>query len=247
MGLTELDVGNSTNLRIAALSGEFTGTGFTASLDAWADTVLYTAGCTWLEVLPNDPDFQVGQFNTMEDHPWDQPKQHTSRRIAFARPYPGGVPSVIVWLNELDMANTANARVSAYVSDVDNQGFTVNIDTWADSILFSGGVTWIAYPANKTGVRSGTFNTQDVRPWNQPRANTSATIAFPGGGFTAPPRVLVALNSLDVDRGANLRVNAFLSSITATGMTWNLDSWSDTTLYSAGAAYIAIGQGSPAV
>jgi hypothetical protein len=240
MGLTELDVANSANLRIAASSSGVAGTGFTASLNAWADTVLYSAGCTWLEVPPGDPDFQIGQFNTQDDHPWNQPKQQTSRRISFAPPYAGGVPNVVVWLNELDMANSANARVTAYVTDVDTQGFTVHIDTWADSTLYSGGITWIAYPADKSGVISGTFNTQDVRPWNQPRADTSATIAFPGGGFTAPPRVLVALNTLDVDHGANLRIVASASDITAGGMTWHLDSWADTTLYSAGAAYIAI-------
>lgn len=191
MGLTALDVDRRANLRIAALASGVSSTDFTASLNAWADTVLYSAGCTWL--------------------------------------------------NELDVANKRNARVRAYVADVDTKGFTVHIDTWADTTLYSAGVTWIAYPAGKAGIVSGTFGTGDVRPWYQPRANTSATIAFPSGGFTAPPRVLVALTALDVDRRANLRIVSSANNITTSGMTWHLDSWADTILYSAGAAYIAIG------
>jgi hypothetical protein len=240
LGLTEIDIGNNANVRIEAAAGDVTTTGFTTSLNAWADTTLYSAGSTWLEVAAADTDFQVGTFNTQEDHPWNQPQLATSRRINFARAY-AAPPEVIVWLNELDVDNKANVRVSTYVSGIDASGFTVHIDTWADTVLNSAGVTWIAYPAGKAGVASGTYKTQDVRPWNQPRPNTSGAVTFPPGRFTTPPRVLAALCALDVDRQADLRVNATIDNITATGLTWNLDSWADTVLYSAGGCYIAIG------
>jgi hypothetical protein len=57
--------------------------------------------------------------------------------------------------------------------------------------------------------------------------------------FRRPPKVFMALNALDVEKKANLRVRVSATDITKTGMTWHLDSWFDTVLYMEGAAYIA--------
>ncbi|KAE9389627.1 hypothetical protein BT96DRAFT_1024977 [Gymnopus androsaceus JB14] len=57
--------------------------------------------------------------------------------------------------------------------------------------------------------------------------------------FSTPPTVFMGLNCLDVDKSTNLRIRASASNITPTGMTWHLDGWADTTLYGAGASYIA--------
>jgi len=237
-GLLQIDVAK---LRIAAAATAIDAAGFTAGLNSWGDSVLYSAASTWLAVAADDPAFQIGQFSTMEDHPWNQPKLQTSRRITFARPYSGGTPHVVVWLNELDITGPQNVRVNAYVSDIDPAGFTVHIDAWWDTVLYSAGVTWIAYPANRPGVVSGSFNTSDVRPWDQPRAETSGMVAFPGGGFARSPLVALALNTMDIRSGTNLRIVASASDITPTGLRWHLNTWGDTTLYSAAASYIAMG------
>jgi hypothetical protein len=238
-GLSQIDVAK---LRIAAAASGIDGNGFTAALNSWGDSVLYSAASTWLAVAAGDPAFQIGQFNTMEDHPWNQPKMQTSRRITFARPYPGGTPHVVVWLNELDITGPQNVRVNAYVSDVDAAGFTVHIDAWADTVIYSAGVTWIAYPANLPGVVSGSFNTMDVRRWDLPVAETAGTVTFAGGGFAGPPLVALALNMMDIRGGTNLRIVASAGEITASGLRWHLNTWGDTTLYSAGAQYIAMGR-----
>ncbi len=240
IGLTELDMGNNANIRIAASSADVSTTGFTVSLNAWADSVLYSAECTWLKIVAGDPDFQVGTFSTIEDHPWDKPQHNTSRRINFKRPY-ANPPEVIVWLNELDVDNNANCRVNAYVTNVDSEGFTVHIDSWYDTVLYSGGVTWISVPTGKPGVVSGMYSTMNVRPWDQPRADTSGQITFPAGRFSSPPLIFSALCELDVDRKSNLRVVSSVTDVSTAGFTWHLDSWHDTVLYSAGCGYIALG------
>lgn len=237
VGLTELDAASTADLRIAATARNVTATGFTAALDARADTVLYRAASTWLEVAPDDPDFQIGTLHTQ----LPAPLQTAARRIDFDRRY-AAPPAVVVWLNALEISNRANARVRAHVTDIDAAGFTLHIESWADTALHAAGVTWIAHPATAPNLASGTFSTLDVRPWNQPRAVTTGTVRFPAGLFAAPPRVLVALNALDIDRQANLRITSSVSSVSATGMTWSLDSWADTKLYSAGASYLAIGR-----
>jgi hypothetical protein len=117
-----------------------------------------------------------------------------------------------------------------------------HVDTWGDTTIYSAGVTWIAYPANLPGVISGSFNTSDVRPWDQPRADTSGTVTFPGGGFAGPPIVALALNVMDIRGGTNLRIVASTSEITSSGLRWHLNTWGDTTLYSAAASYIAMGR-----
>ncbi|MXN60944.1 H-type lectin domain-containing protein, partial [Burkholderia pseudomallei] len=106
------------------------------------------------------------------------------------------------------------------------------------SHLSSGGDR-IAHPADSASVASGVFNTQDVRSWDNPQLSNSNTIAFPQR-FRSPPTVRVALNSIDIDHTANLRISATVSDVTSTGLTWYLDAWEDTILYSAGGAYIAL-------
>jgi hypothetical protein len=240
LGLTALDVSHAANVRIKAYADHITYQSFQLHMDSWADTVLYSAGCSWLEVAPDDPTFQSGTFNTMEDHPWNQPQLKTSRKISFARPF-SAPPKVVVWLNALDMSNAHNVRIKLSTSDVTAAGFTLHIDTWADSILYCGGATWIAFAADRHDVTCGSFNTQDVRPWNQPQHNHSKQLSFQGTRFAAPPRVLLGLDSLDFDSRRNLRVNLTADEITSSGMTWHLNSWSDTVMYSAGGSYLAIG------
>ena len=49
----------------------------------------------------------------------------------------------------------------------------------------------------------------------------------------------IALNSFDIDCGANFRINALVHDVCDAGSVWHLDSWDDTILYSAGASIIA--------
>ncbi|HZU01106.1 MAG TPA: H-type lectin domain-containing protein [Ktedonobacteraceae bacterium] len=237
LGLAELDIDGKAGIRIRTTTAFVTSENFQINIDSWGDTVLYSGGCNWIGIAPEDNDLQWGQFNTQEDHPWTQHQATTTRYITFPRPY-AAPPSVVVWLNELDMSNSANWFIKAYATDISQMGFAIHIDTWANTILNSAGVTWIAHSAGSPNITSGTFNTQDVRPWNQPQLNNSNVIEFPHS-FAITPRVTVALNSIAIDHASNLRISASASDVTPTGMTWHLDSWADTILYSAGGAYIA--------
>jgi hypothetical protein len=241
VGFRELDVDRRANLRIVATATNVSPAGFTLSASTWADAVARRAEVAWHEIAAGDPDIQTGRFDTQEDHPWNVRQPETARRVSFRRAY-AGAPCVLVWLHALDVANGANARVRAYATDVDEAGFTVHVDTWGDSTLYGVGVTWIAHPAGKPGIASGTFDTRDVRSGGEFGSRNSAAVAFPAGAFTAPPRVIAALTGLAVDRRADLRVAVSTDHVTAGGMTWHLDTWGDTLLYGAGAAYIAVGR-----
>jgi hypothetical protein len=247
LGLNTLDIDKGHNIRVKSYTSDITKTNFVAHVDSWADTVLYSAGVSWLDLAPGDLEYQTGLFSTTDDHPWNAPQALTSRRINFARPFVTP-PKVISYLHSLDMANTANWRVKTTVSDIDAKGFTIHVDTWGDTVLYLGGAAWIAYPEDRPFVYSGTANIQDVRAWNAPAQANSKAIDFgnPNPPFWKTPSVFVALNSIDIDKKANLRIRAYVDNVSTNGLTWHIDSWGDTVLYSAGISYLCVEDSRPA-
>ncbi|KZP17053.1 hypothetical protein FIBSPDRAFT_1047154 [Athelia psychrophila] len=102
-----------------------------------------------------------------------------------------------------------------------------------------GRATWIAYPEDRPFVYSGTANVKDVRAGSDTVANNSQAIDFGGTQFWKTPSVFVALNSLDLGCGRNLRLRASVDNISTSGLTWHIDTWDDSILYSGGISYLA--------
>ena len=239
VGLNWLDVSKDANIRVIAFADNITTSSADIHIDTWVDTTLHSAGCTWFPVPSDDPDFHVGEFSTLDDHPWQNPQRKTSRWITFERAY-ASPPKVVVCLDQLDMASGWNWRVKATATHVTARGFLLHLDTWADTVLHAARAAWVAYPSDKPGVVSGSFGTQDVRPSHEPQLSNSGRVVFPCHAFRkAPSAVFVALNSLDVDTCHNLRLKLRMDSVSEDGLSWYIDSWADTILYSAGASYIA--------
>lgn len=235
IGLTVLEFWNGENIRVIAHAKGIRKDRFDINMDVRDGTVLYHGDCTWLEVESEDPDFQFGTFNSKQDHPYN----HSTSFITFPRSY-STPPRVVVWLTTLDILHKKDWRIKAYETDITATGFTIHIKTWGNTELYPTIATWVAYPADKPNVLSGRFSTEDMRPSVFPQTYNSGYVNF-GNVFTTPPRVLVALNSLEISHAQHLRLRVKTSNVSATGMMWHLDSWADTILYSAGASYIALG------
>ncbi|KAK7685770.1 hypothetical protein QCA50_011116 [Cerrena zonata] len=227
-------------LRIKSHVQKVTNKTVQVDLESWGDTIQSSAGCSWLSIPQDDPDLQYGRFNTMDDHVWTSPQKSTTRKITFSRPY-SAPPKVVVWLESGDTGAAQNCRILTKAVNVTSHSFTIHIDTWSDTNIWSGGASWFAYSAHREDIRSGTFSTNDIRVWNQPRVENSAHVSF-GGNFVKTPHVFAALNLLDIEKGRNIRIKLRTTNITASGMTWHLDSWGDTIQYSAGGSYIAFAQ-----
>ncbi|KAG8915317.1 hypothetical protein FRC00_005762 [Tulasnella sp. 408] len=238
VGLNSLDMQSGTNLRVRAYDDGADSAKYTAHIDTWADTTLYSGSIDSLIVKPANLDILTGQFSTEEDHPWNEPKLQTSRRINFERPFVTP-PVVLVFLKSFDTGSGTSTRVRAYTSDVDAKGFTIHIDTWSDTILYSAIAGWVAYPEDKDYIYGGTASTMDVRPWQDAQAQTHKDISFQRVSFWKKPTVFLALNSIDISTEANLRVRAYVDNVTTGGLTWHIDSWADTKLWSGGISYIA--------
>jgi len=239
IGLTWLNIDRRSDICISAFAEPLSRDLVKIRIDALTESILYAAGCTCLTTHAKNCDFQFGRFSTLDNSPFGKPRQQNSSNITFPQPFHGKAPKVIVWLNEFHMSNSANWRCKAYVTDITTKGFTIHIDTWASTILHSATASWIAYDADCPDIMSGSFNTMDVRPWYIPKTKNKGTAEFQQL-FKSIPRVLAAINWLDISNRTNLRLKLEIGDVGVKGLTWQLDAWDDTILYSAGASYIAI-------
>lgn len=239
IGINTMDIGNNASLRINAYSTNIARDRFTIHLDSWRDTRMYSAGCTWLQIAATDPNFQFGRHNTKDYH--SRPQTRTSRLITFPRAY-STPPTVVVMLCSLDLDRRTGYRIRTYVTDVTARNFVIHIDTWNDTKVYSAAATWIAFPAGIPGVASGRFDTKNVRPLHPAQRETRGHVGFAAGVFArGTPRAMLAFDMIDLDSGRNARLKVNCDGMTTAGMNWHIDGWANTTVYSAGAAYIVLG------
>jgi H-type lectin domain len=209
-----------------------------AYADGW-----YSAGVSLLDLCSCDRDIQGGTWSaTLVVNPqFDQAFQDN---IMFKRKFPTA-PTVIVWLTGFDFEKGRNFRIRAKVTEVTAMDFRIEIGTWSDSLLYWASASWIAYSSDSPRIKSGSYSTMDVRPWNKPQLNDSGKVKFAGQPFEWAPTLLVGVNEFDIDgtKGTSTRWVATTSEVTAAGFTWQLDSWHDTVKYLVGASYLALDNG----
>ncbi|EON69321.1 hypothetical protein W97_08581 [Coniosporium apollinis CBS 100218] len=250
-GFKQLHLSRAGPLRANLVGSDITKDSFTVTVETWGDGILYSATGTWIEHKAGARDCHFGQFDTAEVHPdATATPQEVEARIQF----PADVgrwkshqrpPHVVCWLNRLDLACEPgrNFRIAAHATRIGEQGFTAHLDTWGNTRMAGAAMCWIAFPRGKKGVATGSFSTSDVRLWSKPWAENSGTIKFADAGqrFGVVPTVLVALNGFDIRGDADLRVKVYVDEVTKEGFRWHLNTWGDTTLYSASASWIALG------
>jgi hypothetical protein len=71
-------------------------------------------------------------------------RSFTSPDIAFPTAF-STTPTVIVALYGVDAANSANLRLTVATADVETGEFNVVFNTWADSVIYTVWVSWIAF------------------------------------------------------------------------------------------------------
>lgn len=214
VGLTTLSVAADSNVRVRAKADTPERKNVIIHLDSWSNTKLQAAGCTWLE-SPQSSIFQTGTYNTMESRNWDKPAAAAEKAITFATAF-STPPTIVVWLNWLDTNRSHDTSVKAYTSHVTATGFTIHIDSADGCILYSGGATWIAYPPESEGVKSGVVRT--TRASGDTRYEKTSTIAFPKDEFEDPPNALIAVTALHFSKGSEIDFGVVVDSVEATKM-----------------------------
>ncbi|GKZ24976.1 hypothetical protein AbraIFM66951_000480 [Aspergillus brasiliensis] len=242
-GFNYLDINCGFNIRVDSQILNPTQEKFTASIKSWGDTQLYSVGFNWLEIpdifqqIPYLPLIQTGIFDTEEKRDWTKPQLKNSKSVTFAKPY-HAPPKVVCFLRYLDLEKGKNWRIKTYASEVTTTGFTINIDSWSDTVMYRATASWIAYPQDAHGLDSGRFSAVDIRPWQNPQHDNSKAVTFTKS-FSKAPKMFIALDEFDYDAAKNLRLKTSVSDVSQDGFTWHLQSWGDSIMYNAAASYLA--------
>lgn len=193
--------------------------------------------------VPPAPNPTIGYFNTGEVHHWRDPWVQTSKIVSFGQTYhtPPGIP---IGINTMDIGNNANIRINAYPTNIARDRFTIHLDSWQDTRMYSAGCTWLQIAATDTNFQFGRYNTTDYHSHHQTR--TSRLITFPRA-YSAPPTVVVMLCNLDLERLTGYRVRTYVTDVTARNFVIHVDTWHDTKVHSAAATWIAFPAGLPKV
>ncbi|KAF8263622.1 hypothetical protein EI94DRAFT_1832223 [Lactarius quietus] len=234
-GVRYLDMDKNNAIIVNSMISFFTKDWANCQFVTWAGSILYYGIADVFALAPGDLDFLTGEYLR---YTWKDPNAPASVRIDFERPFVTP-PKVVVFFNRLEFDKDHNWRVLTTASDIDVNGFTLNIETWSDTILHCARTCWIAYPEDRENIFSTSVNTMDIRPWDQPQHENSKEISFNSVEFLKKPSVFIALSYLDMDSKANLRINAYVDGISTTRLVWHIDTFSDTVLYAAGATIIA--------
>ncbi|KAG9044308.1 hypothetical protein FS837_008376 [Tulasnella sp. UAMH 9824] len=238
LGLSALDIENGTKIRVKSYTDDITSQDFTAHIDTWGDTSLYSGEVNYFAMKPANLDFQTGTFQATQDFGEGTVLgKKTSHRVTYDRPFLTP-PRVVVFLREVSLNGDKDWCIKTYASNIDTKGFTLHFDTSGDTIVDSVGAGWIAYPEDRDHICSGTGHTTEVSPRHHPHEKHQKDVVFQGVHFWRNPRVFVALNSFDMSSEADLRCRAYCDNVTTNGLTWHIDTWRDSKLKSAGISYI---------
>ena len=179
----------------------------------------------------------TGSWNTRDVRPTNNPPQVTAKNITFGTPF-SAPPKLPLGFNLLDINKSTNIRAIASADDITKEGFTVSLSTWGDGILHAAGASWFELSRSYYEYQTGEFSTEDDHPWDKPQLKTSRRINF-ARPFITPPKVIVFLKQLDMDKRKNYRIKTLVSGIEANGFTIHIDTWLDSILYRAVAGWIA--------
>ena len=208
-----------------------------------SDTKLKGGAASWLRALPNDANIQIGRRSFGAPYPdGKQLPPQNQVKVDFPQSFTAP-PKVLVWLCALDFSKSYNWRLKATATDITKDGFVLHADTWDDTILYKGDVSYIALASESLpGLQTGSFSTADVRGPGWVNANTGS--AKFEKAFEKVPRVVAGLSMFEVGCGRGFRV-CMSTDAGKESVTWNLNAAGDSHLYGASADYVAFDPVSP--
>jgi hypothetical protein len=175
------------------------------------------------------------EFNTQTDKAQKtNPRPDTQSTLKFPCPFVA-LPRLPHGIRALDINNNANIRAKSTIQYFTKTWADCHITAWDDTTLYSGIDHVFALAPNNLEFLTGEHMRNLLANPNDPE---SVRINF-DRPFTTPPKVVVFLNYIDLDKNHNWRLAASASDIGVNGFTLKISTWADTILYAAQACWIA--------
>ena len=147
--LTAYDIKAGTNIRVKTNADNITGNGFDLHVDTWDDTRLYSAKASWIAYPADKKGVASGNYSTSDIGGRTSKDLSNSKQTNFASGAFDDAPTVVTGINRLDFDKSNNTRIKLSADGISKTGFTWHIDSWSDSVFYSGSAAYIAFATPK--------------------------------------------------------------------------------------------------
>ncbi|KAI0563490.1 H-type lectin [Gracilaria domingensis] len=118
--------------------------GFTIVVSKWGNTHLSSADVTWVATTEDSSKVAMGYWDSRSVRSWRNAVKRTSCGVEF-KPKFACTPRVLTGYARLDAGKGKEVfRSHCIPSDISESGFTANVATWGDSIVYAGKIAYVA-------------------------------------------------------------------------------------------------------
>ena len=191
----------------------------------------YDLNTSWLTLPDNGIHFETGTCETwtMRTNDHDDFRQD----VRFLRPF-SRTPIVRCFFQSLSIGGGWRS-LRVFSADVNANGFSLRVSTWAGRQYDGAQVGWLAYDADEHGkrVKSDSFVTR--------RNETSTrTTRFPGQPFSKTPALFLGVQEFDFGNDKFFRMKSDIREITKESVTLEVGTWDDSNMDHLQCDWIAI-------
>ncbi|KAK7691788.1 hypothetical protein QCA50_005191 [Cerrena zonata] len=147
-------------------------------------------------------------------------------------------PKMLLGINNL---NSEIARIRYSLLNVTSSTADVALESWEDIRLDCGGCSWLSIPRDDLSIQCGRFDTLEDHVMARPQKLTERWVDFPVpySDQDPIPNVVVWFESIYADPAHDCCIDVKPTRICHTGFNLSIDTWSDTNLVCATAAWLA--------
>ncbi|OJD38586.1 phenylacetyl-ligase [Diplodia corticola] len=225
-GFRKMDTWGGANMRFSATTDFVTTKEFSIGVDQWVNSIFYGGEFSWVGVRPDALGIQAGVFETHGS---------VQRAVRFSKPF-SKPPQVLTWISGLDLHFEAGKRVHVSATNVDENGFTMDVGCSNAALIWSA-ISWIAIDSS-SHCAIGSYHNMGEGTTN---ASWKGECQFPKGKFSSPPKVLIGFSSFDLGfANSNPRFGTRVLGITKDSFDISIYSWYGSTISSGTVQWLAI-------
>lgn len=190
--------------------------------------------------LPGDLHLEYGSVDTAGEIGL---KEKFRRRVTFNQKF-ASRPKICVWLQAVDYPSSSEDGCSAntwtslraYVDDLNDDSFTLCLETWDNRKFRNVRAGWFAYPTEEDGKRVRHGRDRVVRAQKQLKHKAP----FYNQPFSRTPATFIAISEIDFQRGKNFRFDCKASAPNNRELEWEYGTWDDSDMDHCEITWIAI-------